>query len=133
MADYHEYSKGRIASSSSTIRRIVPDTLARAGSTSPRTKGGVLVRGVLPVPRRGRRDRESAGGRHQGLSTCVLSPAVRRASAIVEEAARLGAKALWQHEGFTPEERQEAEAMVTSAGLRYIDTPYILMRGRGAS
>jgi hypothetical protein len=33
---------------------------------------------------------------------------------------------LWQHEGYTQDERRDAEALVTSAGLVYIDAPYIL-------
>ena len=45
---------------------------------------------------------------------------------IVEEAKRVGARAVWQHSVANENERDEARRIVESAGLVFIDAPYIV-------
>ncbi|HUP84488.1 MAG TPA: hypothetical protein VM143_02365 [Acidimicrobiales bacterium] len=106
--------------------RIFPDTLARAGFDVTAHEG--------PGPDEyhrysvnGDEIMKFAGGGTPAAVDLVFSHRpLDELGPIVDEAVRLGAQAIWQHEGYTPEERHHAETMVTSAGLVYIDAPYIL-------
>lgn len=106
--------------------RVVPDTLARAGYDVTAHEG--------PGPERYHRYRVEGGEIVRGPSGAAPAAVdlvfshrpLDELEGILEEAVRLGARALWQHEGLIDEERRRAEALVTAAGLTYIDTPFIL-------
>lgn len=106
--------------------RIVPETLARRGfevtaheGPGPEEYHRYHVDGAEIV--------KSAGGGPPAAVDLVFShrPIVELGP-IVAEAQRLGAIALWQHDGYTPDERRQAESMVAAADLVYIDAPFIL-------
>lgn len=106
--------------------RIVPDTLARRGFDVTAHEG--------PGPEEYHRYRlagdEIVKGEGSGAPAAVDLVFSHRPldelGPIVAEAQRLGAIALWQHDGYTPDERRQAESMVTTAGLVYVDAPFIL-------
>jgi len=106
--------------------RIVPDTLARAGfdvtaheGPGPEEYHRYTVDGDEII--------KSAGAGPPASADLVFSHRpLDELGPIIDEAVRLGAHALWQHEGYTAQERQQAEALVTAVGLIYIDQPYIL-------
>ena len=106
--------------------RVVPDTLARAGFEVTAHEG--------PGPEEYHRYRvageevvRSAGGGPPAAVDLVFSHRpLDELGPIVDEAVRLGARALWQHEGLTSDERRQAEVLVTSAGLVYLDGQHIL-------
>lgn len=106
--------------------RVVPDTLARSGFDVTAHEGpgpeeyyryGVEGDDITKSPGAGPPTAVDLVFSHRPLDE--LGP-------IVEEAVRLGARAIWQHTGYTRDERRQAEALVTASGLIYIDEPYIL-------
>jgi hypothetical protein len=106
--------------------RVVPDTLARSGFEVTAHEG--------PGPEEyfrysadGDEVTKSAGAGPPAAADLVFSHRpLDELGPIIEEAVRLGARALWQHTGYTRDERRQAEAMVASAGLVYVDEPNIL-------
>jgi predicted CoA-binding protein len=106
--------------------RVVPDTLARSGFDVTAHEG--------PGPEEyyrysvdGDEIAKSQGAGPPAAVDLVFSHRpLDELAPIVEEAVRLGARALWQHPGYTSEERRQAEALATAAGLVYVDEPYIL-------
>ena len=106
--------------------RVVPESLALAGFDVTAHEG--------PGPEEyyrytlnGEEIVKSAGGGPPAAVDLVFSHRpLDELEPIVEEAVRLGSRALWQHEGYTPDEGRAAEALATAAGLIYIDRPYIL-------
>lgn len=106
--------------------RIVPDTLARRGFDVIAHEG--------PGPEEYYRysidgdeiNKSPLGGPPTAADLVFSHRPLDELAPIVKEAVRLGAHGLWQHEGYTTEERSQAEALVSSAGLVYIDAPYIL-------
>ena len=103
--------------------RVVPETLARAGfdvrtheGPGPMEYGSYVVEGdsVVQGPR---------GAAPEHVDLVLSHRPVAELPGIVEEAARLGAKAVW----FTPEARGDgARELVEAAGLAYIDEPPLL-------
>jgi predicted CoA-binding protein len=106
--------------------RVVPDTLARSGFDVIAHEG--------PGPEEyhrysvdGDEITKSAGAGPPAAVDLVFSHRpLNELRPIVAEAVRVGARALWQHTGYTQDERREAEGVVTAAGLVYVDEPYIL-------
>jgi predicted CoA-binding protein len=106
--------------------RIVPDTLARTGFDVTAHEGPGPAEYYRYSVNGGQVDKSVGGTAPTAVDLVFSHRPLDELGPIIEEAIRLGANAFWQHEGFTTDERHQAEAIVTSAGLVYIDAPYIL-------
>jgi hypothetical protein len=119
--------------------RVVPDSLARAGFSVVAHEGpGPLEYFAYDVTD-GEIVKGPPGPAPESTDLVFSHRPIDELPPIVDEAKRIGASAVWTHSGFaedgvrdprgcwmSDDERAQARAVVESAGLLYIDHPFIL-------
>ena len=120
--------------------RIVPDTLTRAGYIVVAHEGpGPNEYVAYSLDANGEIARGAPGPAPDQADLVFSHRPVDELPEIAEEAARIGARAVWMHSGLAsdgspdprgcwlpPDDRSQARRLVEAAGLAYLDEPFIL-------